>query len=393
MLYLMLWYRCDWPAGGQDSWNHLLYARWSLKHPELMLNQWAKPLFTIPAIPFSYFGLKGLYIFNIFCVLLSGWLIYGTARILGMRLPWMAAAFFLFQPVVFGNVISGLTEPVNALALSFMCYLFARNRINSAAILASLLPFFRSEGFVLLFAVFIYMVARRKWKKIPLLAIGSVLYVLATGLFLGKWTAILDENPYLKFEFNGEFNPGHGSFMHYADHYQAITGLAISALLVAAFVLLAAHIVYLLRRRTPEEKSRFSFWLLAPLFLSFFLVHSYIWWKGSMGSHGLTRVFLVVAPAAALLALYALDKLLSFDFRYLNKFLPVVLVLYLIVLSYIGNTFPWPWQNKPAIPAYAAEVNISKAFRWIDEHQLNQYPVAHQMPSISTQQGWGPLGW
>lgn len=390
LVYLLIWYRAEWPAGGQDSWNHLLYARWSLKHPELMLDQWGKPLFTIPAILFSIFGIEGLYVFNITCTLLAGWLCYITARKLGMRLPWMAAAFFLFQPVVFGNVISGLTEPVNALALSFVFYLFASQKITAAAVTASFLPYFRSEGFILLFVVFIYLIARKKWKQIPWLAIGTVIFIFLTGITTGSWTAIVDQNPYLKFETKGEFNPGQGGFWHYADNYKAITGIAITMLLLAAFVLLAAHVVYLLKKRTPEEKSRFSFWLLAPVYIAYFLAHSYIWWKGSLGSHGLTRVFLVVAPAAALLALYAFDKMVSFDLRYLNRILPVGLVIYCVILCYIGYPYPFPWEKQPAIPGYAADDNISSALQFLKKQGLDKKPLVHQMPFINAQMGWDP---
>lgn len=390
LLYIWIWSRAEWPAGGQDSWNHLLYARWSVKHPELMLDQWGKPFFTIPAIPFSFFGIQGLYVFNMICILGAGWIIYLTARKLGMRLPWMATVFFIFQPIVFGNVISGLTEPINALAVAYICYLYAGKRNTAATILASFLPFFRSEGFVLLAAVFVYLVARRYWKQLPLLLTGSVVFILIAGFITGSWTWIVDQNPYLKFESKGEFNPGHGDFFYYTHKYQHITGLVISALLLIAFIYLASHVVYLLKRRTPEEKSRFSFWLLAPLFLSFFLAHSYIWWKGSMGSHGLTRVFLVVAPCAALLALYALDKLLSYDLRYVNKSLPVLLVILCIKLSFNGAVYPYPWQSGPAIPGYGADENLDKAFAFIKENHLENKPVIHQMPFINAQQGWDP---
>jgi hypothetical protein len=256
---------------------------------------------------------------------------------------------------------------------------------------ASMLPFFRTEGFILMAAVFIYLVARKKWKPLPFLLSGSVVYVLITGLVTGSWTAILDENPYLKFETQGEFNPGHGNFLHYVYSYKSITGIVISILMVAAFVLLAAHIVYLLRKRTPEEKSRFAFWLLAPVFLSFFLAHSYIWWKGSMGSHGLTRVFLVVAPAAALLALYAFDKLIAFDFRLMNKVLPISLVIYCISLCYIGYPYPFPWENRPAIPGYPADENIAKALKYVKENNLEKFPLVHQMPFINAQKSWDPF--
>lgn len=387
-LYLLIWFRAEWPAGGQDSWNHLLYARWSLTHPELMMDQWGKPLFTIPAIPFSYFGIQGLYVFNMACTIATAWLVYLTARRMGMRLPWMAAAFFLFQPIVFGNVISGLTEPINALALSAVCWFFISGRITAGAILASFLPFFRTEGFILLAAVLIYMIARRYWKHIPLLLVGIVFFTGLGVLMTGKLDWLLSENPYFKFEKEGVFDPGHGDLLHYVHNQRHITGIAVGALLVMALMLLAAHIVYLLNRRTPEEKSRFSFWLLAPMFLAFFGAHSYIWWKGSMGSHGLLRVFVVVAPASALLAQYALDRLLSFDIRIINKAFPIVLLALCITLACQGNNMPPFWSSSPSQPGYPAAVNIEKAGKWMQENGLQKKVVVHQLPFLNAQMGW-----
>lgn len=353
-----------------------------------MMDQWGKPLFTIPAIPFSYFGIQGLYVFNMACTIATAWLVYLTARRMGMRLPWMAAAFFLFQPIVFGNVISGLTEPINALALSAVCWFFISGRITAGAILASFLPFFRTEGFILLAAVLIYMIARRYWKHIPLLLVGIVFFTGLGVLMTGKLDWLLSENPYFKFEKEGVFDPGHGDLLHYVHNQRHITGIAVGALLVVALMLLAAHIVYLLNRRTPEEKSRFSFWLLAPMFLAFFGAHSYIWWKGSMGSHGLLRVFVVVAPASALLAQYALDRLLSFDIRIINKAFPIVLLALCITLAYQGNNLPPFWSSSPSQPGYPAAVNIEKAGKWMQENGLQKKVVVHQLPFLNAQMGW-----
>lgn len=387
-LYLLIWFRADWPAGGQDSWNHLLYARWSATHPELMLDQWGKPLFTIPAIPFSYFGIQGLYVFNIICVLGTAWLVYLTARRMGMRLPWMAAAFFLFQPIVFGNVISGLTEPINALALAGVCWFFISGRITAGAILASFLPFFRTEGFILLAAVLLYMIARRYWKQLPYLLSGSLFFTGIGAWITGKLDWLISENPYFKFEKEGTFDPGHGDLLHYVHNQRHITGIVVGFLLVVALLLLAAHIVYLLNRRTPEEKSRFSFWLLAPMFLAFFSAHSYVWWAGSMGSHGLLRVFMVVAPAAALLAQYALDRILSFDIRFINKALPLLLLALSITLAYQGNSMPPFWSKTPSQAGYPAEANIEKALTWIQQQGLEDKVVVHQLPFLNAQMNW-----
>lgn len=390
VLYILIWARAEWPAGGEDSWNHYLYARWCLKHPQLMLDQWGKPLFTIPAIPFALFGIKGLYLFNIACCLGAGHLCYLTAKRLGTKLPWMAAVFFLFQPIVFGNVISGLTEPVNAIFLAWIFYCFASNRNLQGATLASLLPFFRSEGFVILAAIVLYLIVRRKWKQLPFVLSGSVLYTLIMGIGMGKWGAIIDENPYLRFESQGKFDPGHGDFLHYTSAYKEIWGLVLGLLLVLAFLYLAAHVVYLLRKRTPEERSRYAFWLLAPVFLSFFLAHSYIWWKGSMGSHGLLRVFVVVAPCVALLAQYAFDRILALELRLVNRFLPIALTMLCIYLGYKGNHYRMPWHSDATIAGYPGEANIDKAFALIKERGLEHKVIVHQLPFINAQKGWDP---
>lgn len=390
LLYCLIWWRAAGPAGGQDSWNHLLYARWSLKHPELMLDQWGKPLFTIPAIPFSFFGIQGLYVFNIICVMLTGYFVYQIARRLGMRLPWMAAVFFFFQPVVFGNVISGLTEPLNALAVSVICWLFVNQKNVAGATVASFLPFFRTEGMVLLVAVLVYLIARKKWHILPLLLAGSLVFTIVSVWVFGDISWLVSQNPYFKFEKSGTFDPGHGDLWHYVKAQKEITGILVTTLLGLAFLWLASHVIYLIKRKTPEERSKFSFWLLAPLFLSFFVAHSYIWWKGSMGSHGLTRVFFVVAPVAALLALYALDRLLSFDLKFINKPFPILLYAGCVTLAYAGNKFPVPWSSLHSIKGYEGMPNLMKAEKFIKEEKLWNHPMVHQMPFLNAQWGLDP---
>lgn len=356
-----------------------------------MLDQWGKPLFTIPAIPFALFGIKGLYVFNILCTLAGGWLCYLTARRLGTRLPWMAAVFFLFQPVVFGNVISALTEPINAFFLALICYSFASQKVARASVLASFLPFFRSEGFILVFAVGIYLLARKKFRFIPFLLIGPAIYTIVLGISTGDWLALIHQNPYVNHELHGKFDPGHGNFLHYTQAYKEIWGLVTGLLLALSFLVLAGHAVYLLRRRTPEERSRFAFWLLAPIFLSFFLAHSYIWYRGMMGSHGLLRVFVVVAPAAALLAQYAFDRIMSYDVRVLNRTLPLLLSLLCIYLAYKGNHFRMPFHKEASIPGYPAIDNIHKALAYVEHTpNLRKHTVVHQLPFVNAEQGWDP---
>jgi hypothetical protein len=386
----MLYYRAEWPAGGQDSWNHYLYAHWGIKHPHILLDQWAKPLFTIPAVPFAQFGIEGVYFFNVVCCLGTAWFCYLIARKLGMRLPWMAAAFFLFQPIVFGNVISSLTEPINALVLSYILYLFASQKVYLAAVWASFLPFFRSEGFVILCAIILYLLVCKKWKAIPLVFLGSALFTLLAGIISGNWAWVINQNPYIKFETDNKFDPGHGSFMHYLNSHKTITGFVISILIACAFIILALHVIYLLRKKTPEEKSRFAFWLWAPIFVTYFLAHTIIWWAGIMGSQGLTRVFVVVAPCAALLALYAFDRFVQLELGLLNKTLPIIILLGCIYTAYKANNWPYPFQNSPTEKAYPGEQNIYAALKFIQSKNLDKKLLIHQLPSLNAQRNLDP---
>ncbi|MBL7812783.1 MAG: hypothetical protein JNL57_11215 [Bacteroidetes bacterium] len=391
-LLLAVWFRAEWPAGGQDSWNHYLFARWAVDHPILLMDQWGKTLFTLPAIPFARFGISGIYVFNILCALATAWICYLCARRLGMQRPWLAAALFLFQPIVFANTISGLTEPITALVLVVVCYLFASNRYLAAAILASFLPYFRSEGFVLLAAVLVYLAARRKWKWLPWLLTGTLAFAILGFAVFREWDWIIKANPYIAAGMNNDLPTYTDSFFHYAQNQRRITGPVVSGLLLLALCILAVHAVHWLKRKTPEEKSLYSFWLLAPLFVSFFLAHSYLIWKGSLGTHGILRVFYAVAPAAALLAQYALHKIFSIDIKNLNRVLVAGVLVVLMLTLYPGAAMPYPWKKEASIPGFPGEANVGKAVQFIREQGLQHHTLLHQLPYLNEKLDLDPWG-
>jgi hypothetical protein len=93
LVYLGVAYTAEDPAGGQDSWNHYLFARWCFKHPELMLDLWAKPFFTILAAPFAQFSIHAVYMLNMIATLGAAWMTYLTGRKLGMRNPWTFSSY------------------------------------------------------------------------------------------------------------------------------------------------------------------------------------------------------------------------------------------------------------------------------------------------------------
>ena len=136
--------------GGFDSIAHYLAARYSWKHPHLLLDQWAKPMFTLVASPFAQWGFKGVVFLNIGLILWGASLSWLIARRLRLINAWMVPFFVLFAPVVMGNGVSGLTEMMCSMFLIGYLYLVLGHHFSVATLIVSFMPFARSEGFVIL---------------------------------------------------------------------------------------------------------------------------------------------------------------------------------------------------------------------------------------------------
>lgn len=382
------------PAGGQDSWNHYLYARWAPQHPELLLDQWGKPFFTFFAMPFAIFGIGGVLFFNQLCVLVAAWLVYLTSRRVGLKNPWLTIFLFAWQPIVLANVHSALTEPSNAMVLALICYLFASNKWTAATITASFLPMVRSEGFVLLLAVMLFLALRNRWKYMPLTVVGIVFYALLGAAVSGEWNWLFAHNPYIQQEVAGGFDAGHGNFWYYLNHQREITGIFVTVLCFVSLILILGYIGKRLQKKMPASNSQMALWLWCPLFGFFFLAHSILWWKGAMGSHGLLRVFVVVAPVAALLAMLALDQIMRVEIKALNRVLKSAMVLGLFLLSFPGAGLPYPWNQNfaghPGMVEQSAGKPIAEAVKWIQKSKYHDHVLAHQLPVINVALNYDP---
>jgi hypothetical protein len=381
------------PAGGQDSWNHYLFARWCFKHPQLMLDLWAKPFFTILAAPFAQISINAVYWVNVTATLATAWLTYLTGRKLGMRNPWILILLFGLQPVVLANAYSALTEPTNALVLSIILYLFASHRFKSALIIASFLPLVRSEGLVMIACITPYVIAHGQWKKLFWLISGTLVFAILGAIITGEWNYFIEHNPYIRFEKEGTFDPGHGSMLHYLQSQRFITGILITVLIVLAILLAIQYIVNRWKKKAPQEMSQMLVWIWLPLFLGYGFVHSFIWWTGTMGSHGLSRVFMAVAPLAALIAHFAIHRLMTFDLRAMNIALKILIVSGCFFIAFPGAEmpFPWNWGSQAAIKESPGNAAIDRALNYIDSAGLGGHPLVHQLPQINVKKDWDPF--
>jgi hypothetical protein len=169
---------------------------------------------------------------------------------------------------------------------------------------------------------------------------------------------------------------------HYVKAQREITGIVITLLLIISILIVFNYILLRVKKKTPNEMSQFMLWLFLPLFGSFFLAHTFIWYTGTMGSHGLIRVFVVVAPIAAILAQYALDRLMSYNIRRVNQSLKFVLISVMFFLAFSGSKFPYPWKNEPPILEYPGMPQIRGALAFIQKENLSQHILIHQIPEL-----------
>ncbi|MFN5219281.1 MAG: hypothetical protein ACK5CL_10990, partial [Sphingomonadales bacterium] len=327
ILYAGVAIKAQEAAGGQDSWNHYLYARWCFKHPHLMLDLWAKPFFTILAAPFAQLSINAVYWVNVIATLATAWVTYLTGKKLGIRNAWLLILLFGLQPVVLANFYSALTEPTNALVLSVILYLFTTHRFKAALIVASFLPLVRSEGLVMIACITPYVIVRGQWKNLFWLFSGTFIFAIVGAIITREWNYFFEHNPYIRFEKEGTFDPGHGSMLHYLQSQRFITGIMITVLMALTIVLSIQYLISRWKKKAPHEMGQMLVWIWLPLFLGYGFVHSFIWWSGTMGSHGLGRVFMAVAPVSALIAQFAIHRMLAFDLRAMNIALKILVTL------------------------------------------------------------------
>ncbi len=281
-----------------DSISHFLFAKYAPKHPELFFHQWAKPLFVLLASPFAQFGFDGMKLFNALASLSTIFLTYKIAERLNLKNSFAVAILMIFSPMYFALTFSGLTEPLFALFLAGGIYLLTKRKYLAAAILISFLPFVRSEGLIILGVFGIYLMIKQKWKVIPWLATGHVIYSIAGYSTHHDLLWVFHKIPYARLD----SIYGRGELTHFAKQLFFILGLP-------SFLLFLLGTISIVKDLIRKKTSRVMPVLVLGGFLCFFIAHSLFWYLGIFGSMGLTRVFICVIPLMALMMLKGFNLL------------------------------------------------------------------------------------
>lgn len=275
-----------------DSVLHYLHAKQAIQYPRYFLEHWSKPLFVLLAALPAQAGFVGMKIFNALCVLSAAWFAFKYLE-KKHELAWMVIPFVLFMPEFFLSQASGLTEPLFSALLMLCIYLWSEKNWKSALILASFLPFVRSEGwFVLPFFGLIALLSGQ-WKHIFWLLTGHLVYGLAGGIALGDFLWMFHQNPYQGIE--PKYGSGHWS--HFLVQTPYLLGIPLSLLFAAGILSQSIRIFREIRLPAYWEQIL----LVYGITIAFYVAHSLFWQFGLFHSFGLKRVFIAVLPLVGII--------------------------------------------------------------------------------------------
>ncbi len=323
--------------GGADDISHFKYSRYAFKKPELFLDTWGKPLFTMVMAPFAQFGHNGVKIFNVLLGLGAALLTYLTAKKLNYKHPVLALFLVTFAPLYTVVMITGLTEILFSFILMLGIYLFFSNRSLWSCVVISLLPFVRNEGFIIFPSFLLAYIINRQWKAIPFILTGFLVFSLIGSFHYNDFFWMINENPYTGTAVNIY---GSGELLHFVNQYVPIFGLP---LFVLVLVGLAYIPVYFFTTGKGDKYPFINEVLVAySPFLIYFAAHSYVWWQGIGNSGGSIKVMVAVLPSAALLALFGWNGLMRWLPlpKYMKIALAVLLASLLTVTAFRVHKYP-----------------------------------------------------
>jgi hypothetical protein len=284
-----------------DGVSHFQIARFAFKHPENFLHHWGKPLFTLLSAPFAQIGFEGMVLFNLLLFVLICFSIFKISQAFEWKTGFLAPLMLLGAAKFFETMNAGLTEILMATMIIFTLYLVVYKKYALAAILLSFGVVARPESYLAIPLLGLFFMLDKQWKYIPLLATGFILYSIIGYFHYDDILWLLNKDPY------PDVSPyGSGSATHFIERSDRIFG-------VHNLVFLLIGLGFLLFAKVDKFQRRILLYA-ALLSIGTMAIHSYLWYTGTKGSLGLTRVVSTVVPLAVLLACFGLSQLWKLKF-------------------------------------------------------------------------------
>jgi len=327
---------------GGDSTTHYLYARLAWSKPVYFLNHWAKPFFTLVSSPFAQLGIKGLMLFNVCCTLLAAWLAGLCAKELQAKHWYWTPIFVVAMPLILPVSLSGLTEPFSALLLIVSVYYFLKEKLVFALILASFLPFVRSEGLVMLAVFFSLLMFKKKWTLLPWILFGHVVFSLAGWYYYKDILWVFTKIPYATMS----SVYGVGTWGHFVNQLYFCIGPVL-------FIGFCLGGIFEVKKwvQNGRQIALNELFLVYGIALSFIAAHAAFWALGIFNSMGLNRVLVSIFPLCGIIALQGMEGLGGLLNPKQNNIWRAVFLLGVLVFPLLDN---------PASTDFKKSINIKK---------------------------------
>lgn len=338
----IFWMLIDNTYDNGDSITHYAISHYSWKHPQLLFDNWGKPVFTILASPFAQLGWKGITFFNTLTGVITCCLIAQIMHRLKWKISPYCALLLFFIPNFPLALNSGLTEPLYALLLTTTVYFIVIERYSWASIAISFLPFVRSEGFISMAVVAVFLLAMHKWKEILLMLTGLVcISVLGFAFQYPSIFWVFTTNPYTAN--HGFDNYGAGNWGDFFSKFYYMTGIPFTILFWIATLLFITVLVKHLIKNFKAGLHTIEFLLLGSFF-SFFLAHVVFWKFGLFHSFGMSRVLISIVPIGLLMVVYLFDQVIKKYEK--GKIAAAVCIGCLVVFPFTANKSAWKFSKE-----------------------------------------------
>ena len=282
-----------------DGGIHYVLAHWAWRHPQLFVDVWSRPLFTLLYAFPALIGYQAARALTIAVCVATAHQTWRLADEHGWGRAPLVIPFLFLQPSFTLFIADTMTEPLYALVFVVALRLHLKDRVTVGALTASLLILIRPEGFFTIGLWALWLLRLRT----PIRSIASTALrtsLLGVGLFtwwLASWwitgdVLFIKHNWPSNWPFSGTIYGAPG-FLSYPARLTEIIG----PLFLVPFVYGLWRIV-----RKPVGQDLILPYA-AQAWGSLFLIHTVMRAFGLMGSAGYPRYLLTLAPAAALITL------------------------------------------------------------------------------------------
>jgi len=329
------------PVDSGDGLSHYFITQNVFFEPINLLDHWGKPLFTLFAAPFAYFGYNAYICFNIIVFALTLFMSYRISQLLNVR-----SFVVLLFPVVLmasldytSNVLGGMTEVFFGFLVIISAWFMLKKQWFWFALLVSFTPFARSEGQLIIPIAAFVLIYYRQWKIIPVLFLGFVIYGVIGFLVFQDFWWYFTQNPYQ----GASEIYGQGEWNHYINNWYLHLGL--SGLIVLVLGVLA-FTYSLLKRKISAEKTLVILYF-SVIYLGIICVHAYLWTQGKSGALGLSRLAIHGLPGVILASIIAIDSLPWIRLKNIGTLILFTSSLFFLFNFPVVHEQPFPKKAQP----------------------------------------------